>query len=116
MLDLTDDILSASEAIRDAGRLIGLRVSGHTFEVYGLFLDYDSNDRVAAGLNPDGSLIRFTDRKCIIPADIAIDLTELYDTPEQCQLVDDGNVYQIMNIKPLRPGTQTVFYELQVRG
>ena len=55
----------------------------------------------------DGDVIRTDDKRILINSSVTPTL--------QDKIVDDSVVYSIVNIREVKPGGSTIFYDLQVR-
>lgn len=68
-----------------------------------VMLDYEARE-------VDGSLIRATDKKVLVSADVSV------EPAESDQLVVGGTALEIVSVKPLSPAGTVVLYEVQARA
>ena len=61
----------------------------------------------------DGEVIKHGDKKCLIAADDAV--VQKADIRHYDLVIDGSEEWVIKNIIPLRPGEQTLVYEMQLR-
>ena len=79
--------------------------------VLGVFTEYEREDF-------DGSLVRRGDKRVLVAAKDTDDVrtgTENINVEEFDTLLDDGEVWKIITVEVIEPGSLRIMYDLQVR-